>query len=562
MRGGSRDQADDPLEDWIWVEDGSLNVHSPAGPPGMAHVLQRSTLTNCFEGDNELHVENGNRPSHFTLPVSSEAPPTLSSGRRASWANNVAHAGDPRPHTVYASESDCPYLITKRLGHEQGCIVLAVRNKDQPWKQYMQKQGVASGEQDQASLKSKLKAEARLLRELQHEHVVKVAETFESTGHFNILMAPRAALRLSHVFRLFDAEGDPHRQKPSLETLKEWVSCLTKALTYLHNQSVEHGDIQPSNIMITVDDRVLLTGFAMARRVDRSNTTDSGTTASPAHQAASSYAAPTHPGPHVPFKDDMYGFGCVLLELVTAICHAGDGGDSQAHFRRVRADAPGNDPAGAYAPCQKQLVQWISTLSTMGPLPEAPPGCNDSSNSVDAADWTRITTDLAFRMLDPSPACRPAAALVLQAIRWWGVDGGASCLCEGGGAFGRSHNSGSGYAGLEADDSNTTRLEEDRWAAPPWAPLLYNLEAVQYWDLDIPVSPWEIAKHVCADGVTDNAVIQGILQRAAARANNAFRVGGPPRSYFLGGSTSLPDGRGRLMSSPHVELALASGCKL
>ncbi|KAF9637670.1 putative dual specificity mitogen-activated protein kinase kinase 1 protein [Lasiodiplodia theobromae] len=551
MLGGSRDQADDPLEDWIWVEDGSLSVHSPAGPPG----------------DNELHVENGNRPSHSTTSVSSEAPPTLGSGRRASWANNVANAGDPRPHTVYASESDCPYLITKRLGHEQGCIVLAVRNKDQPWKQYMQKKGVASEERDQANLNNKLRAEASLLRELHHEHVVKVAETFESAGHFNILLAPRAALRLTHVFRLFDAENNPHRQKPSLETLKEWVSCLTKALTYLHNQNVEHGDIQPSNIMITVDDRVLLTGFAMARRVDRSNPADTaGTTASPAHQAASPYAAPSHPGPHVPFKDDMYGFGCVLLELVTAICHAGDGGDSQAHFRHVRAGAPGNDPAGAYAPCQKQLVQWISTLSTMGPLPVAPPGCNNSS-SVDAADWTRITTDLAFRMLDPSPACRPAAALVLQAIRWFGVDGGASCLCEGGGSFSTSHSSGSGSgsAGLEADGSGSTttmRLEEDRWAAPLWAPLLYNLEAVQYWDLDIPVSPWEIAKHVCADGVTDNAVIQGILQRAAARANNAFRVGGPPRSYFLGQSTSLPDhGRGRLMmSSPHVELALASDC--
>lgn len=548
MRGDSRDQADDPLEDWIWVEDGSLNVHSPAGPLG----------------GNELHVENGNRPSHSTFPVSSETPPTLGSGRRASWANNVAHLGDPCPHTAYASEDDCPYLITKRLGHEQGCIVLAVRNKDQPWKQYMQKRGTASGERDQPNLNNRLKEEARLLRELQHEHVVKVAETFEVAGHFSILMAPRAALRLTHVFRLFDAENDPHRQKPSLETLKEWVSCLTKALTYLHNQNVEHGDIQPSNIMITVDDRVLLTGFAMARRVDRSNRTDSGTTASPAHQAASPYAAPSHPGPHVPFKDDMYGFGCVLLELATAICHAGDGGgDSQAHFRRARAEAPGNDPAGAYAPCQKQLVQWISTLSTMGPLPVAPPpGCNDSSSSsssVDAADWTRITTDLAFRMLDPSPACRPAAALVLQAIRWWGVDGGASCLCEGGGEGGggafsssssTSHNSGSGCAGLEADGGSNTmrRLEEDRWAPPLWVPLLYNLEAVQYWDLDVPVSPWEIAKHVCADGVTDNAVVQGILQRAAARANNAFRVGGPPRSYFLGAGEE--GGRVHMWSSP------------
>ncbi|GFH14359.1 pancreatic alpha-amylase, partial [Haematococcus lacustris] len=94
--------------------------------------------------------------------------------------------------------------------------------------------------------------EARILKQLQHPHVVRLLELF------------RSKTRLYMVFEFMDQtilkllEGKA-RGLPSGE-VKRILWQLVLALTFLHGQRIIHRDLKPENVLI--DDKVCLPGQA------------------------------------------------------------------------------------------------------------------------------------------------------------------------------------------------------------------------------------------------------------------------------------------------------------
>ncbi|MGB8195416.1 MAG: serine/threonine-protein kinase, partial [Acidimicrobiales bacterium] len=90
-------------------------------------------------------------------------------------------------------------------------------------------------------------------------------------------------------------------------------SSLADALAYAHAQGVVHRDVKPANVLIGADGLARLTDFGIARLVDESTLTLTGTMLGTA-----TYMAPEQLENHaVGPSADVFSLGIVLLECLT-----------------------------------------------------------------------------------------------------------------------------------------------------------------------------------------------------------------------------------------------------
>jgi serine/threonine protein kinase len=152
----------------------------------------------------------------------------------------------------------------------------------------------------------RFRQEMSLVASLQHPHIISVLEYEERDG-FVYLVMPYASGR--------SLESLLNSQKLlSLPMIADYLDQLAGALDYAHEHEVLHLDIKPSNILVTIDDKLLFTDFALAKTMTE-------------RQAARirqfkvgmlDYMAPeqvmgTEPGE----KADIYSLGAVLYHMVT-----------------------------------------------------------------------------------------------------------------------------------------------------------------------------------------------------------------------------------------------------
>lgn len=151
---------------------------------------------------------------------------------------------------------------------------------------------------------------------------------------------------VSRVFDLFDADQrefvsmeyidgvtlkDVLRERGPLQLLEaqEIASQFLSGLEEIHSAGLIHRDVKPSNIMITRTGRVVVMDFGLARAVEESSGSFSGTPP---------YMAPEHlAGERVDARADLFAAGVVLAEMVSPT--------SSDELRRalwdgVRADPP------------------------------------------------------------------------------------------------------------------------------------------------------------------------------------------------------------------------------
>ena len=89
--------------------------------------------------------------------------------------------------------------------------------------------------------------------------------------------------------------------------------ALASALDYVHGRGVVHRDLKPSNVLLGPDDRVRLADFGIARLVDASSLTLTGSTLGTA-----AYMAPEQIEHHgVGPAADIWSLGVILLECLT-----------------------------------------------------------------------------------------------------------------------------------------------------------------------------------------------------------------------------------------------------
>ena len=141
--------------------------------------------------------------------------------------------------------------------------------------------------------------EAQLLASLQHPNIVTIYDINRQKGWLVMeLMQGTLAERLAG--RQMDLRG-----------LKTTLAHSLRALHYLHDQGIVHGDIKPSNIMIDARRRIKLGDFGLARRVsDRDGTLLKGATRYIAPEVVSDAFG------LVESSSDLYSLGFAAYELM------------------------------------------------------------------------------------------------------------------------------------------------------------------------------------------------------------------------------------------------------
>ena len=87
--------------------------------------------------------------------------------------------------------------------------------------------------------------EVKILSKMDHPNIVKYYETYEDENYINIVME---YLQGEDLFKLISTKKyDNFTEKD----IAEIISCIFKALAYIHNQKIVHRDIKPENILFS-----------------------------------------------------------------------------------------------------------------------------------------------------------------------------------------------------------------------------------------------------------------------------------------------------------------------
>ena len=170
----------------------------------------------------------------------------------------------------------------------------------------MKKIKVAKAEKNGVK-KEDLINEATILQQLNHVHIVRYFVCFKSQQgrFFNIVMELVTGGSLADKVTVTPA--------PSSQQIFQWVFQIAQALKYMHERKpcIQHRDIKPDNILLTHDSNVKIADMGLACVVTTSVVaqTKVGTSAYASYEK--------HQGKTYDGRDDVWGLGCIIVELLT-----------------------------------------------------------------------------------------------------------------------------------------------------------------------------------------------------------------------------------------------------
>lgn len=113
----------------------------------------------------------------------------------------------------------------------------------------------------------------------------------------------------------------------------DWAAHVAIALNVAHRRAVIHGDIKPANILITLENRIKLTDFGMARLANHQGA-DSPLLGTPAYWCPEQIHGRAQDA-----RSDLFSLGVVLYEMLTGISpFAGD--SLQSVCNHILSSAP------------------------------------------------------------------------------------------------------------------------------------------------------------------------------------------------------------------------------
>lgn len=155
-------------------------------------------------------------------------------------------------------------------------------------------------------------SELNTLKLLDHPHIVRVFEWFESeTSYFLVLEAAHGGDVKSLLAREREREGSKGLEEKLVNLL---TSQALRALVYIHNMRIIHRDIKPANMLLAKADmsrpRLLLADFGVAELVEESVRMTSLMRGTVAYMAPEVFANDVSP------RSDVWALGIVVYELI------------------------------------------------------------------------------------------------------------------------------------------------------------------------------------------------------------------------------------------------------
>jgi len=190
------------------------------------------------------------------------------------------------------------YELSELIGH--GGMADVYRAVD---RQTQQPVAVKVLRSDDAELVGRLVREARTLARLAHPGLVRLLDTGTSGGRAFLVMELVEGPTLATEIR---------RGPMPTARVAQLGAQLADALGYVHARGVVHRDVKPGNVLLDGDGRARLADFGIARLLDETAMTSTGTTLGTA-----AYMAPEQLRHHrVGRPADVWSLGMVLLECL------------------------------------------------------------------------------------------------------------------------------------------------------------------------------------------------------------------------------------------------------
>ncbi|HWB68273.1 MAG TPA: serine/threonine-protein kinase [Mycobacteriales bacterium] len=177
---------------------------------------------------------------------------------------------------------------------------------------------------------------------------------------------------------------------------------LADALAYVHGQGVIHRDIKPANVLISVDGRVHLADFGIARLADSAHVTRAGDVL-----GTPAYFAPEQVnGEVVGPPADVYALGLVLLECLTGRREY-DGPAMEAALARL------NRPPAIPRELPEAWRDLLTAMTALHPAARISAAqAADRLRAITSGD-TQATTVMGGPLATPATAVIPAATQVM-----------------------------------------------------------------------------------------------------------------------------------------------------
>lgn len=169
---------------------------------------------------------------------------------------------------------------------------------------------------EDADAKRRLRRVARLTSKLDHPAIVSLIGLFEQDDTLFLVMP---LIRGENLAETLAREGPL-----PIETAVGFGEQLAGALEHAHEKGVLHRDVNPRNVLVTQDRRVLLTDFGLARflgpEADPSTSTDSLITGPQSLVGTLPYMSPEQVfGRELDGRSDIFALGTVLYEMCTGV---------------------------------------------------------------------------------------------------------------------------------------------------------------------------------------------------------------------------------------------------
>src|SRR5436190_17659947 len=152
-----------------------------------------------------------------------------------------------------------------------------------------------------AAAKERFLREAAVLARFSHPGVVRIYESFEEAGTAYLVTE---LLEGRTMHQMLVAQGKPLTESQVLGV----AAHCGEALSVVHGAGILHRDLNPTNVMLTPDGRVVLIDFGLAREFATDATTPMTRIVTPGYAAPEQYQHEGRAGP----PTDVFGLAATL----------------------------------------------------------------------------------------------------------------------------------------------------------------------------------------------------------------------------------------------------------